>query len=482
MVAFLLGGERFVKVGVIVEGTYPYVTGGVSTWLHVLVSNLKEIEFHIYHLKPDSEEKEPKYEIPDNVTLIKEINIFSEVEWKLRKKAPERIVKDIFYLVTMESDIVGVVKGLKKILMETTGKNIYYLLSSKTFWYVVTEIYRRFFKNKGFTEFYWMMRNILTPFINSFQFLPEKDDIYHSVTTGYASLTAIAGKFHYGSPLIITEHGIYHREREKEILSSKFIPEEYKKMWIGFFKTISALAYHSSDFLTTLFKKNQIFQKELKADESKMSIIPNGVDVEKFDLPKEKHEGFVVGFIGRISKIKDLKTAIKAIKVAKEEIENLKFLVIGPKDEEDYYDECQMLIQLMGLEDTVEFLGPQNVLEYYPKMDVLLLSSVSEGQPLVILEAMASGTPVVATDVGACREMVEDEIGHSGFIVPPKDYVGIAKALIKLHDDKELWKEFSKNGKKVVREKYRLDQMIKRYKELYMRAFRMRNKIREAVS
>ncbi len=467
-------------VGIVVEGTYPYVTGGVSTWLHVLMSNLSDIEFHLYHLKPDSKERKPEYDIPSNVTLIKEIDIFSEVEWKLRRKAPERVVEDIFYLITMESDIVEVAEGLMKILMNVTGKNVYYLLSSKAFWNVITEVYRRFFKTKGFTEFYWMMRNLLTPFINSFQFLPEKDDIFHSVTTGYASLTAIAGKFHYGSPLIITEHGIYHREREKEILSSRFIPEEYKKMWIGFFKTISALAYRSSDFLTTLFKKNQIFQKELKADESKMSIIPNGVDVEKFDLPKEKHEGFVVGFIGRVSKIKDVKTAIKAIKVAKDDIKDLKFLVIGPKDEEEYYDECQMLVELMDLGDTVEFLGPQNVLEYYPKIDVLLLSSVSEGQPLVILEAMASGTPVVATDVGACREMVEDELGRSGFIVPPKDYIGIAKALIKLYEDKELWNEFSKNGKRVVREKYRLDQMIKRYKELYMKAFLVK-KNRKAV-
>ena len=464
------------KVGVVVEGTYPYVTGGVSTWLHVLMSNLSDIEFHIYHLKPDSKRREPKYNIPSNVTLIKEINIFSEVEWKFRKKVPEKVVDDIFYLITMENDIVKIAKGLKDILANEAGKNIYYLLSSKAFWNIITEVYRRFFKNRGFTEFYWMMRNLLTPFVNSFQFLPEKDDIYHSVTTGYASLTAMAGKFYYDSPLIITEHGIYHREREKEILSSKFIPEEYKKMWIGFFKTISALAYQSCDFLTTLFKKNQIFQKELKADEKKMSIIPNGVDVEKFDLPKEKHEGFVVGFVGRISKIKDVKTAIKAIKVAKEEIKDLKFLIIGPKDEEEYYDECQMLVELMDLGDTVEFLGPQNVLEYYPRIDVLLLSSVSEGQPLVILEAMASGTPVVATDVGACREMVEDELGRSGFIVPPKDYIGIAKALIKLHEDKELWKEFSRNGKKVVREKYRLDQMIKKYRELYMKAFRMKEK------
>lgn len=108
----------------------------------------------------------------------------------------------------------------------------------------------------------------------------------------------------------------------------------------------------------------------------------------------------------------------------------------------------QKLSKNLFLEDVVEFLGRQNVREYYPKLDLLLLSSVSEGQPLVILEAMAAGVPIVATDVGACKEMVYDEEGQCGIIVPPKNHIMMAKAILKLYEDAELRKVFSQNAKK----------------------------------
>lgn len=180
-----------------------------------------------------------------------------------------------------------------------------------------------------------------------------------------------------------------------------------------------------------------------------MFIIPNGINVEEYDLPPEKHEGFVVGFVGRVARIKDLKTAIRAISIVKEVVgEKLKFLIIGPVDAEDYLAECKRLVRVLRLEDTVEFLGPQNVKEYYPKFDLLLLSSVSEGQPLVILEAMAAGVPIVATDVGACRDIIYDKDGQCGIIVPPKDHFSMSKAIIKLYEDKELRDTFSKNAKR----------------------------------
>jgi glycosyltransferase involved in cell wall biosynthesis len=178
-----------------------------------------------------------------------------------------------------------------------------------------------------------------------------------------------------------------------------------------------------------------------------------------------------VGFVGRVSRIKDLRTAIKAIRIVKDRIPETKFLIIGPyeEDEKDYYEECLQLVEILNLKDTVEFLGRQNVLDYYPTIDVLLLSSVSEGQPLVILEAMAAGIPVVSTDVGACREMLNDELGKSGYVVPPKDFDSLAKAIISLYEDRETYEKFSKNGKIVVSSKYRLDQMIRNYRNLYER-------------
>ncbi len=449
-----------------VEGTYPYVTGGVSSWLHTLMENLPEIEFSIYHLSPDSKKREFKYKIPGNVSSMHTLNIFSDVEWNLKEKADEKILEAIYESALYNQNVTKIASTVVEALRESVGKDMVSVVKSRGVWKVLVDVYNRFFEKESFMNYYWTMRNLLLPFLNAFQFIPERCDIYHSLTTGYSSLNAIAGKLIYESKLLITEHGIYHREREREILISDSISEIYKKLWIGFFRVISAVAYRLTDKLVTLFEKNQLFQLELGADKDKMLVIPNGIDIEKYGLSKESHPGFTVGFVGRISRIKDLKTAIKAFRIVKDEIPDSKFIVVGPMEDEDYREELFSLLGILQLEDSVVFTGPMDTTEVYPKIDVLLLSSVSEGQPLVILEAMAGGTPVVSTDVGGCKEMVEKDGKRAGFIVKPKDYISMAKAIIRLHD-RNLREELGKNGREIVERNYSLEKMVDSYRKLY---------------
>ncbi|ACM23263.1 GT4 family glycosyltransferase PelF [Thermotoga neapolitana] len=458
------------KVGLVLEGTYPYVTGGVSSWVHTLIINLPEFDFEIYYLKPDNKVRSVKYEVPSNVIAIHELNIFGDFQPKISGKVDfdplERIISEISSGKAIESIIPFAIEFIEK----NTGKSIRKMLKTRRFWSIMVKIYENFFSERGFTEYYWMIMNLFLPVINALQFTPDRCDIYHVPSTGYASLVGINGKVIYGSPLLITEHGIYHKEREREILLSSWVPDSYKPMWVQLFRIMSMIAYEMSDLLTTLSRKNQAYQLKLGADPEKMIVIPNAIDVDAYSLPKEPHEGFIIGFVGRVSRIKDLKTAIRAISLVKEMIgqrEKLKFLVIGPADEEDYLTECKRMVEVLKLEDTVEFLGPQNVKEYYPKMDLLLLSSVSEGQPLVILEAMASGLPIVATDVGSCKEMLYDRDGQCGIVVPPKDHFSMAKAIVRIYEDNELREMFSKNTRRVV-QKYRLDRMIESYRKIYL--------------
>jgi len=402
------------------------------------------------------------------------VNIFGDFDPEIPEEANLSALTEITKAIVQKQNLDVLVEKLKDFIRKNAGKYFPKIFYSKEFWNLVVETYNDFFKHRGFTEYYWIIRNLILPVVNSLQFVPEKCDVFHVPSTGYASLVGIVEKLVHNSPLIITEHGIYHREREREIIISKWLHEDYKPMWINLFKAISMLAYDFCDVLTTLFQKNQMFQLELGANPEKMIIIPNGIDVDSFDLPKEEHEGFVIGFVGKVTRIKDVKTAIRSIRIVKDVLkdEKIKFLIIGPTDEEeDYYEECKALTKNLFLDDVVEFLGRQNVREYYPKLDLLLLSSVSEGQPLVILEAMAAGVPVVATDVGACREIIYDENGQCGIIVPPKNHLMMAKAILKLIEDKEMRDTFSKNAKKVVRKKYRLDLMRERYKNLFIHLY-----------
>ena len=105
--------------------------------------------------------------------------------------------------------------------------------------------------------------------------------------------------------------------------------------------------------------------------------------------------------------IKDIKTYIKAVHTLKQSVPDLRAYVLGPADEDPAYArECRALVEHLQLEETLTFTGKVDVRDYFSEIDVNVLTSLSEAQPLVILETGAAGIPTVATDVGACREMI----------------------------------------------------------------------------
>ena len=120
----------------------------------------------------------------------------------------------------------------------------------------------------------------------------------------------------------------------------------------------------------------------------------------------------------------------------------------------------------LGIEENVKFLGlRQDVPELLQELDIFVLPSLSEGLPLSVLEAMAAGKPVVATDVGGIREAVIDE--HTGFLVPAEDPQALSEKILCLLRDRELASRFGEAGRKRVEQVFSLKTMIKGYEELY---------------
>jgi glycosyltransferase involved in cell wall biosynthesis len=463
------------RVGLILEGTYPYVTGGVSSWAQSLMSQMKDIEFTVIHIGATPLKQEMRYKLPANVREFYCFYLQSITNWRVKKftKSEKKqllsVLDDIFTL-----DKYNRIERLDQIDNLLFQRDLNEIISSKEFWSLILSFYRQSISNQSFTEYYWNIRGMIQPVINCMMSDIPKCDIYHTVTTGYSGIVGISGAVKHSVPLILTEHGIYHREREREIITANWLGEVYKPIWITLFKFISEYVYSKSTLITTLFEKNQLFQRELNAAEDKLRVIPNGINVDRFmELPrKEDKEEFIVGMVGRVVSIKDIKMALRTARLVKDRIKNFKLLIIGPDDEEpDYYRECVALIDAFDLQDTVELTGRQNVLEFYPKMNLLLLTSVSEGQPLVILEALAAGIPVVSTDVGGCSELLygssDEKTGACGYIVPPKDYEKAANRIERLYHNDRARGQFRINGEKRVSEKYRQEQMIMNYRNLY---------------
>jgi polysaccharide biosynthesis protein PelF len=247
---------------------------------------------------------------------------------------------------------------------------------------------------------------------------------------------------------------------------------------VRMFRFMSCLTYERSRAIISITQVNQQYQVRDGADPAKLKLIPNGIDIDRFRNIQRHDEGnergFTVGFIGRIVPIKDVKTFLQAIQIAQAEIPNLKALIIGPLDEEpDYVAECRDLTVSLQITQVVEFTGRADVTHYYGRLDVLVLTSLSEAQPLVILEANCAGIPVVATDVGACRELIEgitpedQALGPGGLVTPPASPDDTAWSIVQLWKNKALRAKLGESGKERVVRFYQEEAVYTAYRDLY---------------
>ena len=182
----------------------------------------------------------------------------------------------------------------------------------------------------------------------------------------------------------------------------------------------------------------------------------------------------VVGMIGRVVPIKDIKTFIRAMRSVVTELPETEGWIIGPEDEDaEYAAECRSLVSSMGLENNVRFLGFQKVDDILPQLGVMVLTSISEAQPLVILEAWCAGTPVVSSDVGSCRELIEGgtaqdrDLGQAGEVVAIADPQATAQAVLGLLRNPTQWASAQAAGVARANRYYGEALMLERYRELY---------------
>ena len=463
------------KICVIAEGCYPYVAGGVSVWLQNLMTALRQHEFIIVAIGADSTQKNNyKFPIPDNVRIEREV--FLDGILKARGRWGKKIT-----LTGPEEELMrgllsgGAFNAKTLFAMSRNGRiqNAVSFLLSRNFYDIAADVCAKQFPNAPFSDFYWNARSMVLPlfFLINQNILPEAD-LYHSVSAGYAGILGAMAGFCYRKPFILTEHGIYTREREEEIIISKWVLPEFKDLWIRYFYSISKTAYDAADKVITLFERNRDIQIFIGCKPEKTAVIPNGVDTEAFaGVPPAASPVPTIGAVVRMAPIKDVKTLIQAFHIVKARLPDSRLLVLGPTDDNaEYYKECVDLAEDLKIKD-ITFTGRVNVAEALREVHVVALTSISEGQPLALLEAMAAGRPCVATDVGCCRELLEDSdgLGAAGIIAPIMQPEKIARALtdILLLPDKGA--AMGKNGQARVREHYNNTRWLEDYEDLYTR-------------
>ncbi|MGN1157605.1 MAG: GT4 family glycosyltransferase PelF [Agathobacter sp.] len=439
------------RICMIVEGAYPYVTGGVSSWVHQAITSMPQHEFVIVTLVASRNEKRKiKYKLPDNVVELHEFYLQDE-DYGNRNRREKMSKKEYnaFKSLFFGSDVdwETIFKYFKN-----RDVSIDSLLMSEDFLRMVREYYESHFDRLVFSDFLWTLRSTYFPLFSVLTSKIPKADLYHCLSTGYAGVIGSMAKYLYHKPLLISEHGIYTREREEEIIKADWVTGEYKDLWIQQFRKFSDCAYYYADKVTSLYEGNRDLQIEFGCPKEKLVIIPNGVDAKVFEnIPKKDAEDEYtnIGAILRVAPIKDVKTMLSAFSIAKSKNNRLKLWIMGPLDEmPEYVQECLDMVKYMHIEDVV-FTGAVNVMEYIGKMDFLVLTSISEGQPLVILEGFAAHKPFIATNVGDCKGLIHgnrDNLGDAGIVVPVMNTAKVADAMLYLAEREDLCKQMGEVG------------------------------------
>jgi glycosyltransferase involved in cell wall biosynthesis len=494
------------KVDVMIfgEGTYPYIRGGVSSWIHQLINGMPDLDFGIVFLGSiESDYGDILYDLPENLKHLEIHYLFDDdvVKEDVESQIKRREDSDSFESVEMlyqsfkkrGSDIPDMMKNVNFYTKDITHEHF---LHSKQSWRFINEKYNENCPDIPFIDYFWTVKNIHRPIWKLAGIVKKmpKSKILHSPSTGYAGFLGALASYTTGKPFILTEHGIYTRERKIDMLTADWIdfkkptllkqPDEFnyiKQMWVSFFEKIGQFSYTRADPILSLFSGARDIQIRFGADESKAFVIPNGVDVDGLknsylsrgdDIPK------VITLIGRVVSIKDIKTFIRSIRIVANTIPDIQAWVVGPMDEdEEYASECENMVNTLGLSKNFFFKGFQNIKDILPKTGLLTLTSISEGMPLTILEGYAAGVPCVATDVGSCKDLIfgglgdEDiALGQAGDITSIANPTALAESYIRFLTDEELWKRAQKTALARVERYYRQDTFLAAYREVYNKA------------
>jgi len=239
------------KICMILEGSYPFVRGGVSKWVNDMIRSMPEHEFVIWGIG-DKEEKRGKYvvDLPENITEVYEAFMDTALNQRVPRNQNVQLTTAEYHAVR---DIVFCEDPDLQLLFDMLqDKNInpVALFMSEPFLEIIKELCRDQFPFAGFTDLFWTVRSMFLPLLYLASQPMPKADLYHSCSTGYAGALGAFAAIAFDKPYVVTEHGIYTREREEEILRADWVAPIFKELWISMFYMFSRFAYRKAHCVT----------------------------------------------------------------------------------------------------------------------------------------------------------------------------------------------------------------------------------------
>lgn len=479
------------RVALVTEGTYPYERGGVATWCEQLVTGLPDHEFDVVAVVAHPFQR-VAYSLPENVRALRPVplwGILSYVDERLDLGGKERRSR------RKRTDGAAVEAGFVPAWARLTREMLRHEPSPAVLHDIFLELHeflerhdpdRTFACRAVFQAFAdeWSaaapaharptLRDVIEVVhvlrrLLSVLALPALEaDVVHCTAAGVSSLLGLVTKARRGTRFVLTEHGVF--VREAFIAQAKPSVSGAVRHVLGRFAVGTAMAaFRAADEVLPVAEFNKRWEVALATDPAKIRVVYNGVDPQTH-RPAPYPEGRpTLVSVGRIDPLKDLKTMIRAAAIVREERPDVLVDLYGPvpNGNEGYYEELLALRAELGLEDTVRFLGPTaDVAGAYATGHVVLVTSISEGFPFAVVEAMMNARPVVATGIGG----IPEALGDTGLIVEARSPDQVALACLRLLRDLEEAEQLGAAARARALDHFTMSRFLFSYRQIYARA------------
>ena len=464
------------RILMITEGTYPHAMGGVSSWCDLLISGLEDFDWQILPITAGERSQTELYELPPHAAVVGRIELWSEqlprrrmpanAQLRGRESLPAELVRTLIGWKGNHEELLDALvwcrlrpQGVRRVFRGARAWELFLA--------ALAEVLAETDPDAGpaprldaveaarlYQTIYWIARTAAVP--------TPQTDLLHVTAAGWATVPALVHKQLFGTDMLLTEHGVYVREA---YLAAARSPASQGERFLNsrLARGLSRAAYTAADFVAPVTEANAAWERGLGVDPEKIRVIHNGIEAPA--LHSDPPGNLKVVSVGRIDPLKDVQTMLRVAAEVNRRVPGARFEYWGPptKGQEAYAGACKELAKRLGTEDYFQFMGstrdPHSVVR---DADVVLMTSISEGLPMSILEAMAQGRPVVATGVGGVPEVLHG----CGIVPPPGDVHAIATGVSTLLRDPQLAAQLGKRGFARVHRCYTQKACLDGYREL----------------
>jgi len=476
--------SQSMDVALLAEGTYPFHPGGVSVWCDQLVRGLTPHRFSIHAITAGHERK-LAWELPDNVDVLHSIPLWSPASRSKQSAGDSAEIRAAFAQLAMSMVEPGggasFVDALHQLFSLSQQTSLVGSLGTKESLAVLLDAMRLAGPGHRSSDVTSkrdpaavtvgdgrvaldMIEHQLRPLFAP----PPEADLCHASSNGLSILLALAAHWSRKTPLLLSEHGIYLRERYLAYGAGSF-SGAVRSIMMRFFTRLTWAGYQIASIIAPGSEYNRQWLVANGAAPGRIHPVYNGVDAANFVTSASEPTVPTLVWLGRIDPLKDVETLLRSFALVRETLPATRLRIFGTASPENqsYFERCMCLRDSLGLNDTATFEGrAESVVDAYHSGHVVLLTSISEGLPYTLIEAMAAGMPTVATDVGGVREVT----GDAGLIVPPRDPQQMAAACIRLLTDQCLRQTIGREAKDRALSMFTLEKSLTLFRDLYSKA------------